>query len=129
MPTSHTIGLPFTMVESVSGSEKFFPVTPWMTAANVGRVRPTCDVVYVTGNLTVAFGYQTCNVENSQDTAEEVGNFNTAGMAYPSAGFVDISANTAPKQMVRFGWITKLSSGTTQAFGYVGGSVDVMECD
>lgn len=129
MPTTHMVGLPFTMVESSSNVVgTFFPDTPWMSAANVGRVRPTYEVVYRTGNLTIAFAYQTCDVETSQDTPITVGSYNAAGVAFPTTGYTDISTNTSPKQLVRFGWLVMLSAGTTQSFGYVGGSVDVMEC-
>ena len=128
MPTIHSIGITGSLVEAVSTTEKFIPGTPWMTAGAVGKVRPTYEVVYATGNLVVAFAYQVCNVENSIDSTTAVTSYYGAGVNYPGSGYTDISATTAPKQLVRFGWYVKLSSGSTQSFGYVVGSCDIMEC-
>lgn len=131
MAKIHTIHLPFTMVESASstGDGTFFPGSPWMAAALVGKVRPTYELVYRTGNLTVAFAYQVCDVETSQASATYLTSYNASGVNFPSSGYYDISATTSTKQMVRFGWLVKLSTGSTQSFGYVGGSVAIMECD
>lgn len=128
MPTIHSIGITGSLVENATTTPKFIPGTPWMAAATVGKVRPTYEVVYVGTDLVVAFAYQVCNVENSIDSTAAVTTYNGAGVNYPSA-YTDISSTTAGKQLVRFGWYVKLSAAGSQAFGYVVGSCDIMECD
>ena len=48
-------------------------------------------------------------------------------MLYPSA-MTDISSNTAGKQLVRLGYMVKLSSGSTLAFAFVWGTAEVVDC-
>lgn len=128
MPTTHTIGMAWTLVQSAGTSDVFYPSTPWMDAGQVGKIRGTLEMAWHTGNAEVSLGYQTANVETSQDSPLTVGSYATTdGVLFPS-GFTDISGNTLGKQMVRIGWMVKLTSGTTQAFAYVGGKVDIQEC-
>ena len=128
MPTTSTVGMDWMLVQTSSGSDLFYPRTPWMNAGDVGKIRGTIELLWHTGNAEVSLAYQTANNETSQDGAASVGSYVAMdGVAYPG-GFTDISGNTLAKQMVRLGWNVKLSSGSTQAYAFVGGSVDIQDC-
>lgn len=129
--TAHTIALPYISVQSDSstgGQETFYPVTPYMNAGEVGKVRGPIELVWKTGNLNVSLAYQTADVENAPGTAAAIGSYATsAGVTYPTQ-YTDIASSANAKQLIRFGFLVKLSSGSTLSYGYVGGSLQIMEC-
>jgi len=69
----------------------------------------------------------TANVENSADSATALGSYSTSnGVAYPSA-WEDISAYTEQKQLIRFGWLVKNTSGSTRTWSRVGGFMEISD--
>lgn len=80
------------------------------------------------GNITVAGGYQTADVENSGDTPASVGSVQTGnGVLFPTGGLVDISSTTGQKQLIRFGYVVILSSGSTLSLARVVGTLTIEE--
>ncbi|MCB9761267.1 MAG: hypothetical protein H6739_15605 [Alphaproteobacteria bacterium] len=121
--------LPWTTVFTASTTAAFLPATAWMQASEVDKLRVTWELRGRTGNLEVTAGYQTADVENNPDSATAIGSYvSSDGMTYPSSGFTSVSANTEGKQLVRFGWMCKNSTGTDDSLGRVAGVVEVVEC-
>lgn len=101
------IPLPWSTLHAFTtvGSKKFMPVTPWINAADVKRLRATFELIQAQTDFRMSFAYQTANVENAPDAAVEVGSVQTAdGMNYGTV--TDVSNNTGGKQLVRFGLFT-----------------------
>lgn len=120
--------LPWTTVYAKGTTAVFLPATGWMEAPRVSKVRATLELAASEGDLEVALGYQTANVENAPNTAVLVGSYQTEdGMLYPG-GLTDISGNTASAQRVRFGYMCKNTSTTDRNRGRAGGTLEVEEC-
>ena len=115
--------LPWTTVFSIDDDPAvFLPATPWMDAADVGAVRfSKLEVAGRIGNILVAGGWQTADVENSVAASGEVGIYqNGDGVRYPTDnGLEDISTATTGRQLIRFGYWVKLASGNTISFARV----------
>lgn len=118
--------LSWTTVYAISTSAIFLPATAWMPTGNVAAIRSTFELAGRTGELEVAFGYQLADEPDSPDNGTEVGTYQaTNGVKLPS-GFTDTASATGAKQLVRFGWFIKLTTGSTPAFGRVAGTVEVV---
>jgi hypothetical protein len=122
-----TLSLPWTMVAADSTTEVFLPATGWMQAADVAKIRTNFELRGVTGTINVLVGYQTANVENSPDAATNTGTFQTSVGVYFGGSFTDVSAATQAKQLIRFGFVVKLTSGFTLSVARAGGSVDIIK--
>lgn len=122
-----TMSLPWTMIAAASTVEVFLPVTGWMRAADVAKVRGSFELRGLTGVISALVGYQTANVEDAPDAANNLGTFQTTAGVFYGAGFTDVSATVQAKQLVRFGFVVKLSTGTTLAVARAGGSVDIIQ--
>ena len=121
-----TLRLRWTTVCVDGTTEVFVPDTDWMRAPDVAKIRLYMEARGFTGLMNVIAGYQTCNVDNSPDAHNTIGSFvTTAGVTF-GASFADVTANTQAKQYVRFGWVVKLTSGSTLATVRVGGSIDII---
>jgi hypothetical protein len=75
------------------------------------------------GNLEVAFGYQTADVENSPDAAVAVTSYVASNGFTFRGSLTDISATTAGKRLIRVVILVKLSSGSTLDLGSVAGNL------
>jgi hypothetical protein len=115
------------MVAADSTTEVFLPATGWMQAADVAKIRTSFELRGVTGTINVLVGYHTANVENSPDAATNTGTFQTSGGVYFGSSFTDVSAAMQAKQLVRFGFVVKLTSGSTLSVARAGGSVDIIK--
>lgn len=105
----------------------FWPVTGWMDAKTVGSLVCNFEVRCLDGDQEVSAAYQTANVENSPDAAQALGSYvNANGMTYGSA-FTDVSANTQPKQLVRFGFLVKNTATSNVTWTRVSGTFDVLD--
>ena len=111
-------------VYALSTAEVFLPTTGWMSATTVASLRPTPEMRARTGNIEIAFAYQTANAEGSPDTAVALTAWLTAdGIGYNS--FVDVSSATGSKQMIRFGIMVRLSTGAALGLARVSGALDI----
>jgi hypothetical protein len=120
------IPMPWTTVttKSQTPTTKFYPATPWLPAESVNRARGTFELISADANLSVTFGYQTANVENSPDAQVTIGSAKTSdGMSYGT--LTDISSNTNGKHLVRFGYDLTNTSAALAVSGRVGGFVDI----
>ena len=109
--------LDWAAVYSDSTTPDFHPATPWLDANEYTKIRVTQDNRAFIGNIEVSAAYQTANVENSPDSATAIDSYASAsGMVYPSA-WADLASAVQGKQLVRFGRLAKLSSGSTLALG------------
>lgn len=109
--------LDWAVVYANSTTPIFHPATQWLDANDFTKVRVTQDNRAFIGNMEIAAAYQTANVENSPDSAVAIDSAASAdGMVYPTA-WVDLASAMQGKQLVRFGRIAKLSSGSTLALG------------
>ncbi len=130
MAKNRTVPLPWTTVWTniETPSNEFLPATPWMDAASVEKVRGTFELRAKMGSLNVALGYQTAQVEDTPSSHSSFGAFATTNnVSYPT-GWTDISGTTSGKQLIRYGWVVKNSSGTTLNLGRVGGVVETQSC-
>ena len=132
MATSKRLPLPWAAVYANSDQTALFhPATPWMDASRVEKLRVTFEMTAKTSVMSVAMGYQTANVENSPDTAATIATTSpykaAEGVHYADA-LEDIATATASKQLIRFGWLTKTTSGTAYQFARVSGVVDLVQC-
>jgi hypothetical protein len=120
------IPLPWTDVHAFTqvGAKKFLPATPWMPAEMAKRARGTFELIASQPNLSVTFAYQTAQVENSPDVAQDAGAAQQSdGMAY--GAMTDISAATNGKQLVRFGFHCYNTNAAVLVTGRAGGFVDI----
>lgn len=115
-----------TLLNNATGTT-FWPATPWMTASDVGCAKINGEVRCLSGDMEIAGAYQTANVENSPDSANTLGSYNTANGNFFGAAFTDISANTQPKQLVRFGWMVRNTSTSSTTWARVAGTVEIQE--
>ena len=122
-----TIRLPWTTVAVDGTTEVFIPATGWMDSSDVAKVRTNFEARGFTGLMNVLVGYQTANVENAPDAHVTTGSFQTTAGVYFGSSFADAASNTQAKRMVRFGWVVKLTSGSTLATVRVAGSVDIVK--
>jgi hypothetical protein len=133
------ISLPWTTVWTRSGSVVRLPATPWMSAADIARVRGTFELQARDADLEVAIGYEVADVENAPvagTAGVSSGPAITAyhggaagnGMKYPSDWW-DLGADTKTKQLFRLVWLVRNNpGGSTLNLGRVGGVVDIEEC-
>ena len=126
MANIRSVPLPWTTVYAISTAEAVIPATGYMTAQEVAKYRGNFDMRAPTGNISVALGYQTCNVESSPDAHTVVTAFETTATVVFGTAFTDIASTMQGKQLVRIVWVTKLTSGGVLAMARVAGSVDLM---
>lgn len=113
---------------AVDTTGTFFPATGWMEAGSVGLLRYTFELAGKAGNVSVSPAYQTANVESNPDSGVSFGSAQTSnGTNFPTA-WEDISATTATRRLVRFGFWVKLTTGVSVAFGRAAGVVELQEC-
>ena len=131
-----TLGLPWATVSACTTTKGFCPVSQWMDPAEFQKIRATLELRATCGaNLDVAVGYQLADVENSPQEDWEVKTFSgpsgwksVAGMHYPDRWDADIVAQAAGMQLVRFGFMVKLSAGTTLALARAAAKVEIFTC-
>lgn len=119
------IPLPWTTVIAFTtgANYRFIPTTGYYSGASVRLARGTFELISAQANLSVAFAYQTANVDGTVDAAVAIGTALTAdGMSYGTV--TDISANTASKQFVRFGFLCQNTQAASLVLGRAGGSVE-----
>jgi hypothetical protein len=64
MPKSVVLLPPMTGF-SAGTSAVFLPVTAWLQAADIAKVRATMEIRGIIANFTCTFGYETADVDNS----------------------------------------------------------------
>ena len=121
-----SIPLPWTFVVATSTSDVFVPVTGWFAAQEIKKIAIVMEIVGLIGQTQIKRAYQTADSPSSADSATGVGSFVSANaVSYPSSS-TDISATTEAKQLIRFGFIVSLATGSTIATASVAGRVDVI---
>lgn len=106
-----------TIVHADSTTPIFHPATEWMDASKFQKVRVTQDNRGLIGVIEIGAAYQTANVMNSPDSATLLDSTASAdGMVFPS-DWNDLSTIVKGKQLIRFGRLAKLTSGSTLALG------------
>lgn len=84
-------------------------------------MRATWELVATTGAAQGAPAYQAANVPDSPSTATAlVTQTSTTGMHYPD-GWTVVGIKLKTKQLVRFGWLVSLTTGTTLGSFTAGG--------
>jgi hypothetical protein len=122
-----TIPLPYTTVASETTANTFIPATGWISTNRVAKLRPTWELIQATGSIRVAPAYQTADVENAPGTATAIGSqVSSTGLKY-AVTWTSVLTELETKQLVRFGWLTSLVTGTTLANAYVGGRLEVLQ--
>ncbi len=105
----------------------FWPATAWMDAKGVGSLLCNFEVRCLEGDQEISAAYQTANVENSPDSAVALGSYTAGnGQTYASA-FTNVSSNTQPKQLVRFGYLVKNTSTSNTTWSRVSGTFDILD--
>lgn len=130
MASVRTIELPWTtlVTATTSAPDDFFPLTGWMSAAEVQEVRVTFELRGETSDFRVIPAYQRAQVFDTPGDSYDIGTTTTTadGYEYPSQ-FEDVSSNLNGYDLVRFGFHALSGNGTSS--GRVGGSVEVQTCD
>lgn len=107
-----------------STSAIFVPATAWSLSADIVLARVAeFEIAAVQGLATCAPAYQVANAEDSPGAIEVIDPNNTyrgSVDVYYASDFrnirVDATAPLKSNQLVRFGWLVKLSSGSTLGF-------------
>lgn len=112
---------------TLAASKKFVPVTPWIQASRVQRVKAVWEMIALQTNLSVQFGFQVANVENSatSDATNYVVDSALTADGFSYGTVTDISTHVDGKQLVRFGFYTWNTSAGSLVAGRVGGYVDI----
>ena len=127
MSKTSRIPLPWTTAFASSTTAVFIPCTPWVDAGDVLKVRALMEIRGLMGNFQATFGYETADVDNSVSGGTAVGAYvSSNGVTFPTA-FEDVGAVLEGKQKVRFGWMCKLSSGSTLSVGRLGGFIEIVQ--
>jgi len=121
-----TIALPWTTITVNTTTDTFFPSSGWSPAAGFDEARGTWESIAKIGNIEIAPAYQVANTTDDSSpssfpVATPVG---TTGVNWPSGAWHNAKPNTEDMQLVRTGWIARLTQageGTIR----VGGSIDV----
>ncbi len=120
-----TIALPWTTVYANSTTVRVEPATGWMRASDFAKMRGTLEVRALLGDLEVAIGYQTANVETSPDTAVALTAYETTDDVHFAAGWTSVQSAMEGKQIVRLVFMVKC--GTSNLYlARVSGAVDVI---
>jgi hypothetical protein len=109
----------------------FFPATPWMSAAEAESIREALETrnMPASNNMTLTVGMQTCNSIDAVDNAVALASSrSTDGLTYPGA-FIDKTATTGNKQLVRFGYLAKntTASDTTVRWCWASAAVETQK--
>ena len=114
----------------------FIPGTLWLPAGGIVYARSQWEVFAVVGNAVCLPAYQVAtstDTPGASMTIEPTGGaaFSSAVDVYYPTDFHNLRTDgTAPlksNMLVRFGWLVKLSSGSTLAYIYAGGLVETTE--
>jgi hypothetical protein len=106
-----------------STSQRSFPVTGWMTAAQFAKVQADFELRELGPNLQVSVGYETANVENAPDAPNGIGGFQSTNGVHFATSWTDTSANTDGKKLFRLCLLAKLSTGAGLTLGRAAGKV------
>jgi hypothetical protein len=121
-----TIQLPFMTLSTNSTSNLFLPATGWLPTDYITQMRPTWELRQANGNIQLSPAYQVADHEDSPGTSTALATLTSStGMQYPT-GWTDVSSSLGGKQLVRFGWIVNLTSGSTLATAFAGGRVQLL---
>ena len=113
----HKLILGWKIVHANSTTAIFHPDTEWREANAYTKIRVTQDNRGLIGAMEIGAAYQTANVENSPDTAVLIDSTAAAdGVVYPT-DWNDLNTAVKGKQLIRFGRLAKLTSGSTLALG------------
>ena len=131
-----TISLPWESVLACTTTKAFNPVTQWMDPAEFQKIRATMEIRNRCGsNIEVAVGYQLADVENAPLNDFEVESYigptgwkNDTGVYYPARWDGSIVGQAASRQLIRFGFMTKLATGTTLQSVRVAAKVEIFTC-
>jgi hypothetical protein len=105
----------------------FLPTTPWINAADVKFLKAVWELIAAMTNISVEFGYQTADVENTPIATVAVGAARTSdGMSYGT--MTDVSANTNSRRLVRFGFLVTNTASASLVLGRCGGYVEYKDC-
>ncbi len=124
---------PFTLhaTKVATGDGTFSPATGWSPAGDVEDARCTWEAHSETAsNMVTRPAYQVCDVENNILATYVLGTDTQtgAGVKYPTA-WAAIAANTAGRQLIRFGFYTKDPAGdSTLNAVRIGGVFEIKGC-
>lgn len=126
---ANPILLPFSRVFGATVAGTFQPVTGWLPTAGMDKARVMMELIGQGGALSVGVGYQTNDAPSSPPGA---GTYTALGTPRTSDGvsietsYTSISTDAAAKQFIRFGWIGKLTTGTTLRVASAAGMIDLI---
>ncbi|MCK6524518.1 hypothetical protein L6R49_24190 [Myxococcota bacterium] len=105
-------------------SNQFSASSDWLPAAPVKRVRARWELRDLVGPFRAAPGFQVANRETAP------GAFNNIGTQQTTEGvrqteWEDLSSYVDDKVLIRFGWVTRNSTGTALSFGHARGVFEV----
>jgi hypothetical protein len=122
--SSRRLSLPWTSVYAVNTTAAFFAATGWMSTDQVRKLRFVTELRVKGPDAEVVCAYQTANVENAPDSSAGVGDpITSEGVVYGS--LTDISTSTGGKQLIRFGWNVRLTTGSSFTMARVAGGVEI----
>ncbi|MBK9643843.1 MAG: hypothetical protein IPO67_01570 [Deltaproteobacteria bacterium] len=105
-------------------SNQFSASSDWLPAAPVKRVRARWELRDLVGPFSAAPGFQVANRETAP------GAFNNIGTQQTTEGvrqteWEDLASYVDDKVLIRFGWVTRNSTGTALSFGHARGVFEV----
>lgn len=121
-----TLALPWTTITVNTTSDTFFPSSGWMPAAGFDNLRATWESLGKVGNIEVAPAYQVANTtdDSSPESYAVLTPTGSTGVHFPTGAWHNSKGNTEDMQLVRIGWIARVSSAGEGSIR-TGGSLDV----
>src|SRR5438874_237016 len=104
MPTSQSLsGLATVLTKGNTTNDNFYPMTNWISTADVLYVRGTVEMRGNTGDCKISPAYQLCNDPDSPDTAVQIGSAYQSGdgITYPSGYDTLSTATIGGRQYIR----------------------------
>ncbi len=113
MGTRSVYAPPTTLMTENDTTDIFISATPWMSAANIEKVRAAFEIEEVIGNLDVVPAYQVADFADNPGSSTSVGTATNAAGYQDQGAYSDASSDTSSKRLIRFGWHIHRNSGTT----------------
>lgn len=111
---------PMTLYTNSASVALVFPATPWFNAADAEMMRESLELLNTpaAGAIEVTVGYQLADTVNVITSTNSLATMrNSDGLTFPAA-FVDYTATTGGKQLIRGVYLAKnkTGGGTTAQF-------------
>jgi len=128
MPVQRIV-LSWTTIWGIDTTGSFIPVTGWIPTAGIQKVRCTIEMHGRNGNLSSAVAYEVTDDPQSPPggtSGTAIGSAVSSDGYSSQTSFTDITTDTNAKQFIRFGFVGKLTTGSTLATGRITAVLEIV---